>query len=246
MRIAPENSIAHTENLIRRSAEIAHPLATEQDLDPLLERIGNARYVLLGEATHGTSEFYVWRSWLSRRLIAEKGFSFLAVEGDWPNCHCVNRYLKNYTECGRSAREVLQDFERWPTWMWANWEIVALVEWLREYNDNLPSERKVGFYGLDVYSLWESIHSVLNYLERVDGKAVEAAKRAFRCFEPYAENAYRYAHATNAFVPTTCENEVIGLLASLRQQVPPPHEEEREAFFVAEQNALVVKNAETY
>src|SRR5579885_1198016 len=107
------------------------PLQTERDLDPLLERIGDARYVLLGEASHGTSEYYTWRAALSRRLIREKGFSFLAVEGDWPDCYRVNRYVKGYRDAGNSAREVLHAFERWPTWMWANEEVVALAEWLR-------------------------------------------------------------------------------------------------------------------
>src|SRR3982751_744979 len=112
-----------------------HPLRNASDLDPLLERIGDARYVLLGEASHGTSEYYTWRAELSKRLIREKGFSFIAVEGDWPDCYRVNRYVKGYDQSGDNAREVLHAFERWPTWMWANREIVALTEWLRQYND---------------------------------------------------------------------------------------------------------------
>src|SRR3954451_8866825 len=109
---------------------IAHPLQTQADLDPLLESIGDARFVLLGEATHGTSEYYRWRAQLSQRLILEKGFSFIAVEGDWPDCYRVNRYIKSYPGAGDSAQHVLDAFERWTTWMWPNWEVVALVEWL--------------------------------------------------------------------------------------------------------------------
>src|SRR5689334_16480942 len=109
---------------------LSQPLRGPSDLDPLLERIGDARYVLLGEASHGTHEYYVWRTLLSQRLIREKGFSFIAVEGDWPDCYRVNRYLKHYADAGGSAHEVLHNFERWPTWMWANEEIVALTEWL--------------------------------------------------------------------------------------------------------------------
>src|SRR5688500_15545255 len=114
------------------------PLADTQDLDPLLERIGDARYVLLGEASHGTSEYYTWRAQLSRRLIQEKGFRFVAVEGDWPDCYAVNRYVKGYRDSGESAWEVLHEFHRWPTWMWANWEVVAFAEWMRRHNDALP------------------------------------------------------------------------------------------------------------
>src|SRR5215210_3537750 len=113
----------------------AKPLEGATDLDPLLERIGDARYVLLGEASHGTSEYYTWRARISQRLIREKGFSFIAVEGDWPDCYQVNRYVKGYHDAGGSAHEVLHAFDRWPTWMWANREIVELAEWLRRYND---------------------------------------------------------------------------------------------------------------
>ena len=105
--------------------ERAYPLREPEDLDPLLERIGDAHCVLLGEASHGTSEYYTWRARISERLIQERGFSFIAVEGDWPDCYEVNRYVKGYRDSGRSAREVLRAFERWPTWMWANEEILS-------------------------------------------------------------------------------------------------------------------------
>src|SRR5688572_11750 len=106
-------------DLIRETRQFAHPLKTKEDLDPLIERIGDARFVLLGEASHGTSEYYQWRARLSSRLIAEKGFTFVAVEGDWPDCYHVNRYVKGYTGAGKNARDVLHAFKRWPTWMWA-------------------------------------------------------------------------------------------------------------------------------
>ena len=129
----------------------ALPLQTETDLNPLIERIGEARYVLLGEATHGTSEFYQWRATLSRRLIEDHGFSFVAVEGDWPDCYRVNRYAKLYDDSGDSARDVLHAFERWPTWMWANREVAEFAEWLRDHNRRRSAPRQAGFYGLDVY-----------------------------------------------------------------------------------------------
>src|ERR671923_1229100 len=150
-RILDENAV---EILAEEVHQFAYPLKTSEDLDPLIERIGDAHFVLLGEASHGTSEYYLWRARLSSRLIAEKGFRFVAVEGDWPDCYRVNRYVKGYLDSGDSAREVLHAFERWPTWMWANEEVVELAGWLRRHNDGCPEGQKVGFYGLDVYSLW--------------------------------------------------------------------------------------------
>jgi len=221
------------------------PLYGWEDLDALMERIGDAHYVLLGEASHGTAEFYNWRRMISQRLIREKGFSFIAVEGDWPDCYRINRYIKGYPNSGSSAREVLHAFERWPTWMWANEEVVALVKWLREHNHQLSDGRRVGFYGLDVYSLWDSMHAVLGYLDKVDGAAGEAARRAFECFEPFVDDVQQYAQAT-AWSPASCEDEVVKLLRELRQQTPLYEQDGREAFFNAEQNALIVKNAEKY
>ncbi len=231
--------------LIVHVRERTLPLRTADDLDPLLERIGDAHYVLLGEASHGTAEYYTWRTRLSQRLIREKGFSFLAVEGDWPDCYQVNRYVKRLPDSGANARDVLHAFERWPTWMWANEEIVALVEWLRRHNDLLPPDRKVGFYGLDVYSLWESLYAILSYLQRVDPSTLPAAWKAFRCFEPYGEDVQRYARAT-VLVPTSCAEEVVGLLGQLRRKAREYRQDGRESYFQAEQNALVVQNAESY
>src|SRR4028118_1869917 len=122
-----------------------HPLQTSAHLTPLLNDISNRPVVMLGEASHGTHEYYTWRSQISKRLITEKGFSFIAVEGDWPDCYRINRYIKGYDDTGDSIEEVMQSFDRWPTWMWANWEVAALAEWLREYNRSLPAEKKVGF-----------------------------------------------------------------------------------------------------
>ena len=223
----------------------ARPLETETDLDPLIDRIGKARYVLLGEATHGTSEFYQWRATLSRRLIQDRGFSFIAVEGDWPDCYRVNRYAKRYADSGDSARDVLHAFERWPTWMWANREVAELAEWMRDYNWRRAPERQAGFYGLDVYSLWESMHVVVGYLESIDPALARAARAAYRCFEPYAEDAQEYARAT-ALVPTTCEREAVAVLAAVRHKAEELRQDGRDAFFNAEQNALVARNAERY
>jgi len=224
---------------------MSHPLHSPRDLDRLIDAIGDAHYVLLGEASHGTSEFYSWRTEISQRLIAEKGFSFIGVEGDWPDCYRVNRYVKGYDESGETARDVLHAFERWPTWMWANAEIVDLIEWLRDYNRRLGVERKVGFYGLDVYSLWDSMRAVTEYLERLDPKLAAAAKCAYNCFEPYAKDEHEYARAT-AIVPTSCEDEAVSVLRALKQNEPQFKEDGPEAYFNAEQNALVARNAELY
>ncbi|HEY8164811.1 MAG TPA: erythromycin esterase family protein [Gemmatimonadaceae bacterium] len=232
-----------TDGLTTEIQRLSHPLNSPKDLDPLLDRIGDAHYVLLGEATHGTSEFYTWRSEISKRLILEKGFSFIAVEGDWPDCMRVNRYVKGVE--GKSAEEVLHAFARWPTWMWANREIVHLAEWLREHNDLALDERKAGFYGLDVYSLWESMDAVVSYLDRIDPAFAKSARRAYACFEPYYEDAQEYARAT-ALVPTSCEDEAVGMLRALRERGARYREDSRDAYFDAEQNALVAQNAELY
>jgi len=222
----------------------SRPLGHAKDLDPLLDRIGDARCVLLGEASHGTHEYYAWRAAISRRLIREKGFSFIAVEGDWPDCYRVNRFVKGFDAHG-DAREVLHAFARWPTWMWANEEVVELADWLRGHNDRLPADRRAGFYGLDVYSLWDSLYQVASYLRKKGGDAAEAARAALRCFEPYGEDEQAYASATR-WVEECCEGEVIDLLREVRRGATDRPAEGREAHFVAEQNALVLRHAEEY
>lgn len=232
------------QSLTERVRVAATDLQSADDLDPLMEQIGDARYVLLGEASHGNSDYYVWRSRLSKRLIEEKGFSFIAVEGDWPDCYNVNRYVKAYSGAGDNAANVLDRFARWPTWMWANWEAVALAEWLRRHNDALPPAQQAGFYGLDVYSLWESMEAIMAYLERTDSQALAAAREAYMCFEPYGEDEQAYARAT-AMVPASCEDEVVDLLARLRAEAGTDTED-REAHFNAERNAKVMVDAERY
>lgn len=214
------------------------------DWDALLAAIGDARYVLLGEASHGTSEYYRLRAEITMRLVVEKGFGFVAVEGDWPDCYRINRYVKDMPEAGASAYNVLHGFDRWPTWMWANREVEGLVEQLRDYNAARPG-RAVGFYGLDVYSLHESLEAVLRYLDRIDPGAAVNARRAAACFEPYAADLEEYARASQ-LAPVTCEHEVIRLLAMLRAGAARYREDGRDAYFNAEQNALVARNAERY
>jgi erythromycin esterase-like protein len=223
----------------------AFPLNEMTDLAPLMKRIGDARIVMLGEASHGTSEYYSWRAYITQQLIQKKGFNLVAVEGDWPDCYRLNRYIKNYAGAGKNAFEVLKEFNRWPTWMWANWEIVALSEWLYQYNNHLPANKKVGFYGLDVYSLWESLESIMQYLQKTDPGALKVAEEAFRCFEPYRKDeGQSYARASQ-FVPEICESEVIRLLKEIQIKLPQ-YDSDYENVFSAEQNALVMVNAEKY
>jgi len=222
-------------------------LYNPKDIDLLIDRIGESQFVLLGESSHGTSEFYQWRSEISKRLIKEKGFSFIAVEGDWPDCFKVNKYIKGYHDSGKNAYDVLHSFNRWPTWMWANKEMVELVEWLKQYNLNNNKQKKAGFYGLDLYSLWESMDEIIKYLKKVDPSALKNAIDAYNCFEPFNREEEKYAHAT-AFVPENCEEEVIEMLISLQNKnnVYNKNNKDKEDYFSAEQNAITAKDAERY
>lgn len=237
------NRASNDDALRAEIADLAAPLDGPAHLDALMDMIGESRFVLLGEATHGTSEFYTWRTEITRRLITEKRFSFIAVEGDWPDCARVNQYVKGGE--GESAEEVLRAFARWPTWMWANREVAQLVRWLRAHNERSLDDRMVGFYGLDVYSLWESMDSVIEYLGKVDPDAVAGARQAYSCFEPYNEDAQEYARAT-AIVPTSCQAEAVAALVALRAKAGEYRAEGPDKYFEAEQNALVAKNAELY
>ena len=246
MRNRWSGSQENTNSLVEKIKKDSHRMELPEDLDELIEAIGDAHYVLMGEASHGTSQFYTWRARLSQRLISEKGFSFIAVEGDWPDCYRVNRYIKGYEDAGRSAHDVLFQFGRWPSWMWANWEVAALAEGLKKFNQqqSKKNRRKAGFYGLDVYSLFESMQAIVDYLQNKDPKLADLAKKAYRCFEPYAEDVQAYAWSTR-MVPESCEDEVVHLLQQMHhERVTFDHDPE--AGFNAEQNALVMVNGERY
>lgn len=220
-----------------------YPLTDNASLDPLLKDIDDSRITMLGEASHGTHEYYTWRTAISKRLITEMGYRFIAVEGDWPDCYLVNRYVKGYKDAGDSARNILRAFDRWPTWMWANWEVAALAEWLREYNQSLAPQDKVGFYGLDVYSLWDSMRAMINYLEQEDPEAARAVQRALTCFEPFDEDEQRYARYS--LKGHRCQEEVLSLLKEIRLR-SQFLDGDREAGFNTEQNAIIAVNAEKY
>ena len=241
-------TLAVVTNAIR---EVAHPLTgTATDYDPLMELIGDARLVLLGEASHGTHEFYQARADITKRLITEKGLAAVAVEADWPDAYRVNRYVRGLND-DATAREALAGFKRFPVWMWRNTDVLNFIEWLRQYNNTLPENaRKVGFYGLDLYSLYASIEAVINYLENVDPEAAKRARYRYSCFEHFAEDTQAYGYAAGFNLSESCENEVVNQLIELQQHAPEyAHRDGRVAedeFFFAEQNARLAKDAEEY
>lgn len=223
----------------------ALPLNNQQDLEPLMKRIGDSRIVMLGEASHGTHEYYTWRAAISKRLIEEKGFTCIAVEGDWPDCYRVNQFIKGHDSETKTVFNVLHEFNRWPTWMWANWEVVAFTDWLQKHNLKATTKNKIGFYGLDVYSLWESMDAIIAYLKKNDLNTLTLAEEAFRCFEPYRKGeGQAYARALQ-LVPKSCEKEVVDLLKGLQIRIPK-YNASYEDVFSTEQNATVAVNAEKY
>jgi erythromycin esterase len=223
---------------------LARPLGTAHDLDALVDRVGGARFVGIGEASHGTHEFYQWRALLSRRLIEEHDFTWIGVEGDWPDCWRINRWVRGQDDQDLDAYALLARFERWPTWMWANHEVAEFLGWLRERNLARPARERVGFYGLDVYSLWDSLREIIDWLEANAPDAVPDALRAWRCFVPYGEDPQRYAWSTR-LVPQTCEADVVALLVEVRRRTQARAVDDEDAFDAA-QNAEVAAEAEHY
>jgi len=236
---------SHQGSMIDYVSAHNYPLQTKVAFDALMDQIGDSKIVMMGEDTHGTHEYYTWRAMLSQRLITEKGFNFIAVEGDWPDCYRLNRYIKNYQHAGASAYDTVHSFNRWPTWMWANWEMVALAEWLYDHNLSLPRSLKTGFYGLDVYSLQESLEAIVEYLRKTDKQALGVAEKAYQCFQPYQrDEGTSYAYSS-LMVPAKCASEVTDLLVELRRK-SPHYNSDLENVFNTEQNALVAFNAEKY
>ncbi|HEV8650278.1 MAG TPA: erythromycin esterase family protein [Actinomycetes bacterium] len=218
----------------------------------LFDLVGDARLVLVGEASHGTHEFYAARAAMTRRLIEEKGFCAVAVEADWPDAYRVNRYVRGRSD-DATAEEALRGFERFPTWMWRNAVVLDFAGWLRERNDRFaPDERaKTGFYGLDLYSLYRSMHEVIAYLERVDPAAAARARERHACFDHYAgDDGQAYGFAAAFGGGESCEREVVEQLVDLQRHALEYArrdgliaEDER---FYAEQNARTVKAAAEY
>jgi len=208
------------------------------DLDPLMDLIGDARFVLIGEASHGTHEFYSIRAKITRRLIREKGFNAVAVEADWPDAYRINRYVRGESN-DAEAIDALGDFKRFPTWMWRNADVLDFVGWLRDHDDRAPD--KVGFYGVDLYSLYASMAAVIEYLDNVDPEAARRARYRYGCFEHAGEDPQSYGYAASFGLTPTCESEVVQQLVEIRRNYAGSDDA-----FYAEQNARLVRNAERY
>src|SRR6266513_5148548 len=231
--------------------EIAQPLAGEaRDYNALLQLIDDARFVLIGEASHGTHEFYFERAAITKRLIAEKDFSILAVEADWPDSARVHRYVRGVSS-DANPDQALSGFRRFPTWMWRNKVVLEFVAWLRGFNEKLdPKRPPVGFYGMDLYSLHASIEAVLRYLDKVDPEAARRARLRYSCFDHLSRKPQEYGYATTVGAIESCENAVVEQLVELQQKATEflsrDGDVAAEEFFFAEQNARLIKDAEQY
>jgi erythromycin esterase-like protein len=228
----------------------AVPLSGVSDTDAIVNAIGDASIVLLGEASHGSHEFYRARMEISKRLIAEKGFAAIAVECDWPDALQVSRYVQGRGDAA-SPEQALACYERFPRWMWRNHDVLELVRWLHQHNAGIDQpERRVGFFGLDLYSLRRSMESVIRYLARVDPAAAERARLRYSCFDHLAEDPQRYGYATTFGMKPDCEAEVMrqlmGISANLDRYEKLDGVAGFDEAFYAQQNARVAQNAETY
>jgi erythromycin esterase-like protein len=242
---------ANPTDLFSALALVVQPLRTSpEDYDGLLDSIGDARLVLIGEASHGTHEFYQERALITRRLIEEKGFRAVAVEADWPDAYRVNRFVKGEGDV-LEGTDPLSGFLRFPQWMWRNAEVLDFIVWLRQWNESLSGKRpKTGFYGLDLYGLHASIEAVLRYLDQVDPEAAQRARERYACFENVKPDAAVYGYEASLGLAESCEEEALRQLMELRRSAVEypagrkPLEEDEQ--FQAEQNARLIVNAERY
>jgi erythromycin esterase-like protein len=235
---------------IRRAvADAIVPLrGRARDYDPLLELIGDARVVLIGEASHGTHEFYAERAEITKRLIEERDFGAVCIEGDWPDAYRVDCFVRGRGD-DRSASDALEGFKRFPTWMWRNEVVRDFVDWLHARNRERRVQYQAGFYGLDLYSMFGSIEAVLSYLDRVDPDAAKRARHRYACFDHFDEDSQRYGYATAANLAEPCEHDAVRQLVELRAGALEYVRDGRPAvddFFAAEQNARLVLDAEQY
>jgi erythromycin esterase-like protein len=239
----------HSHELVAALRHCAHPTTGDHtDFDPLLRMVGDARFVLIGEASHGTHEFYRVRAQITKRLIAEKEFNAVAVEADWPDAYRINQFVR-FEGDDEDAVDALGGFQRFPTWMWRNADVLDFVGWLRNYNEHRHA-RRIGFYGLDLYSLHASMRAVLDFLDQVDPEAARRARYRYACFENYGEDTQAYGYAASFGLSKSCEDEVVSQWLEMRRGAADLAHRDgrvaRDAFFFAEQNARLVKNAEQY
>jgi erythromycin esterase-like protein len=217
-----------------------HPLQTKSDLDVLINQVGDARVVLLGESTHGTHEFYQWRSEITRRLIEEKGFDFIAVEGDWDDSYRVNNFIKGEKQDSAATIELLRQYDRWPSSMWCNYEMIPIVQWLNYYNQSRKNEEKIGFYGLDLYSFWEWTKHPTNISDTALQKAIDHVRKLFSV---YNDDALKYASAIrNGGVNLSVATEELWK----KVQHYLANQPKNESSFLMEQQALLALHGEKY
>ncbi|MFW5967625.1 MAG: erythromycin esterase family protein, partial [Persicimonas sp.] len=230
-------------------AEHAHRLTGAPDeFDALVDSLADADVVLLGEASHGTEEFYRVRAAISRRLLAEHGFGAVLLEADWPDAYRVNRFIKHDGEDPTPAH-ALSDFERFPRWMWRNHAVANLIGWMRRENAQRAEVEQFGLYGFDLYSLHRSMNAVVDYLDELDPSAALRARQRYACFDHFGDNARTYGQTAGTSAED-CESEVVEQLVELERQRGRALASDglmaEDEFFFAEQNARVVKNAEEY
>lgn len=241
-----EKTPVKTKTIKDRINEAAEPFnkVESADFSALLSRMGDAKIVLIGEATHGTSEFYRMREQITRELIKNKGFNVLTMEADWPDVAHIDRYVRN------TNISVPEDvpFTRFPTWMWNNGEVLRFVKWLKSYNDNLSdSADKTGVYGLDLYSMYTSVKAIIDYLEDVDSRLAEIARTRYGCLSPYEGNPSSYGAAAMSNNYKACEADVIDMLHELLvNRLDLEKQEDGSRYFDAFQNARLIANAEEY
>ena len=233
--------------LVRSAAE---PLVESvHDYDSLLEVVGSRHFVLIGEATHGTHEFYRERAEITKRLIEEKGFNGVVVEADWPDAYRVNRFVRGAGQ-DREAVEALGGFIRFPQWMWRNADVLDFIGWLRTHNEERADSARTGFYGLDIYSMHASAEAVIAYLDRVDAAAAARARRHYSCLDRFGTDTQTYGLATGLGMAPSCEKFVIAELVALRRRemeyLRHNGQTATDEYFCAEQNARVVRDAEEY
>lgn len=239
------------QKLINKLNDEAQPLSDRPDkYAALLEKIGDARFVLIGEATHGTHEFYQARIEITQQLIEHKGFMAVAIEGDWPDAYRIHRYIQGIGN-KENEKHALDDFKRFPNWMWRNTAIPPFIKWLRNYNDNVSSAAaKIGFYGLDLYSLYASMQAVIDYLIKIDPEAALRAKSRYACFDHLQTDPQTYGYLTNLGIKKPCIKEAIEELLELQQHAFEYVRQDglaaKDEYFYATQNARLIKDAETY
>ncbi len=236
--------------LINVITDVAKPLSSEKDkYGDLMKDIGDSRFVLIGEATHGTHEFYQARIEITQHLITQKGFMAVAIEGDWPDAYRIHRYLQG-KDSETHWKQALADFKRFPTWMWRNTTLPPFLRWLRTHNDHLPSKEKIGFYGLDLYSLYASMTAVIEYLSQIDPEAAERARLRYACFDHIKPDPQDYGYLTSLGIKKPCIKEAIEELLDLQHHafdyVRRDGVGSEDEYFFATQNARLVKNAENY